>query len=120
MLGLVSYDWPHNVRELEACIKRCIALSDGLTIKESLLPEPIKELMAEYGRPLLPAEQTPSGGLLEVARVSRSSAPSDADLRALLEKHRGNVAAVGRDLGKARMQVHRWMERYGINVDDFR
>src|SRR5690606_12068580 len=41
-------------------------------------------------------------------------------LRALLESHRGNVAAVGRELGKARMQIHRWMRRYGIDVDDYR
>jgi transcriptional regulator with GAF, ATPase, and Fis domain len=30
------------------------------------------------------------------------------------------VAAVGRELGKARMQIHRWMRRYGIDVDDYR
>jgi transcriptional regulator with PAS, ATPase and Fis domain len=120
VLGLVNYDWPYNVRELEACIKRCIALSDGLTVKEALLPEPIQELMVEYGRPLARTEQPLQCGSLDVIRASRSSAPTDADLRALLEKHHGNVAAVGRDLGKARMQVHRWMERYGIEVDDYR
>jgi transcriptional regulator with GAF, ATPase, and Fis domain len=37
-----------------------------------------------------------------------------------LKRHGGNVAAVGRELGKARMQVHRWMKRYGIEVEDYR
>ena len=46
--------------------------------------------------------------------------PSDEELRALLVRHNGNVAAVGRELGKARMQIHRWMKRYGIEVDEFR
>jgi hypothetical protein len=30
------------------------------------------------------------------------------------------VAAVGRELGKARMQIHRWMKRYEIEVEDYR
>ncbi len=119
-LGLVSYDWPYNVRELEGCIKRCLALCEGPIIEESSLPEPIKDLMADYGRPLTRTEHTVQGSSFDVARGTRSSAPTDAELRALLERHRGNVAAVGRDLGKARMQVHRWMERYGIDVDDYR
>ena len=119
-LGLVNYDWPYNVRELEGCVKRCLALCDGAIVEESLLPEPIKDLMADYGQPLTRAELSAHNSSFDVARATRTSAPTDADLRALLEKHRGNVAAVGRDLGKARMQVHRWMERYGINVDEYR
>ena len=35
-------------------------------------------------------------------------------------QHHGNVAAVGRELGKERMQVHRWMKRYGIDVEEYR
>ena len=35
-------------------------------------------------------------------------------------RHHGNIAAVGRDLGKERMQVHRWMKRYGISVEEYR
>ena len=120
VLGLVSYDWPYNVRELEACIKRCIALGDGPSIEEALLPEPIKELMSDYGRPLPQLERMTSAPVSEFARATRNLAPSDAELRGLLEKHSGNVAAIGRELGKARMQVHRWMERYGIDVDDYR
>ncbi len=120
VLGLVNYDWPYNVRELEGCIKRCIALADKSTVDESLLPEPIKELMAEYGRPIARADPLAQSSPLDIVRTARGSAPSDAELRALLEKHRGNVAAVGRDLGKARMQVHRWLERFGIDVDEYR
>jgi len=120
MLGLVNYDWPYNVRELEGCIKRCLALCDGTTIEEALLPEPIQELMADYGRPLSLAEAHSQNYPFESSRASRGAAPTDAELRALLEKHRGNVAAVGRELGKARMQVHRWMERFGIDVTEYR
>jgi len=27
---------------------------------------------------------------------------------------------VGRELGKERMQIHRWMKRYGIDAGDYR
>jgi transcriptional regulator with GAF, ATPase, and Fis domain len=120
VVGLVSYDWPYNVRELEACIKRCIALSDVSLVEEALLPEPIRDLMSDYGRPLQASERPSITLSSDLTRTARGAGPSNAELRGLLEKHCGNVAAVGRELGKARMQVHRWMERYGIDVDDFR
>jgi transcriptional regulator of acetoin/glycerol metabolism len=51
---------------------------------------------------------------------ARTGVPSEDELRALLTQHKGNVAAVGREFGKERMQIHRWMKRYGINVDEYR
>jgi transcriptional regulator of acetoin/glycerol metabolism len=35
-------------------------------------------------------------------------------------RHQGNIAAVGRELGKERMQVHRWLRRYNIDIEDYR
>ena len=43
-----------------------------------------------------------------------------AQLEALLTEHEGNVAEVARAMGKARMQVHRWMKRYSISVEEYR
>ncbi len=121
MLGLVHYDWPYNVRELEACIKRAVALSTGEVVTEQLLPEAIREEMTSYGKPLPEAGLDPvQAGPPGFERAAARTMPSDTDLRLLLEKHAGNVAAVGRELGKARMQIHRWMQRYGITVDDYR
>ncbi len=51
---------------------------------------------------------------------SKRPPPTEEELRELLGRHKGNVAAVGRELGKERMQVHRWMKRYGISVEDYR
>ncbi|MEN9581755.1 MAG: hypothetical protein RJA70_4764 [Pseudomonadota bacterium] len=111
MTAMLHYDWPYNVRELEACAKRCIALSTGRTLEVEHLPEPISEEMETYGSlaPGIPTEDSTGRG-----------APSEADLIALLDRHQGNVAAVGRELGKARMQVHRWLKRYDISLDDYR
>jgi transcriptional regulator with GAF, ATPase, and Fis domain len=125
MIAALQYDWPYNVRELEACIKRCVALAEGPLLTEQLLPAPVVESMEEYGESLR-GQPTPASGSLPppaphaVVPVAQSAMPTDVELRALLEQHAGNVAAVGRQLGKARMQVHRWMKRYGIQVDDYR
>ena len=54
---------------------------------------------------------------LVVAAVGRAKEP---ELRALLSRHKGNVAAVGRELGKERMQIHRWLKKFGISLDDYR
>ena len=114
MTGLLQHDYPYNVRELEACIKRSIALSPGPVLGPEVLPEAVKDSMIDYGKghSLLPPQRVSEHVMLAV--------PSEAELRALLVGHQGNVAAVGRELGKARMQIHRWMKRYGIAVDEFR
>ena len=38
----------------------------------------------------------------------------------LLQAHAGNVTDVARALGKARMQVHRWLRKFGIDPDAYR
>jgi transcriptional regulator with PAS, ATPase and Fis domain len=115
MTALLHHDWPYNVRELEACVKRSIALADTELLDVPLLPEPIREAMSDYGKPLsapLPSED-PSAPLRHVA-------PTAEELRELLNRHQGNVAAVGRELGKARMQIHRWVQKYDIDLEEFR
>lgn len=112
MTALLHYDWPYNVRELEACAKRCIALSETTSVEAEHLPDQINVEMEAYGTPA-------PGSPLDRADNPRG-APSEQDLIALLVRHQGNVAAVGRELGKARMHVHRWLKKYEISLDDYR
>ena len=104
--GLLHHDWPYNVRELESAVKRAAALAEGTILTEAHLPESVKQAIEDY------AQAPRLSSTLEI--------PAEADLRELLQKEAGNVAAVGRHLGKARMQVHRWMKRYRIDVNDYR
>lgn len=112
MTAALHYDWPYNVRELEACAKRCIALVTGASVDAEHLPEALREEMAQYGTRAL--------GSPEDDGSDSRTAPTEEELRAVLARHQGNVAAVGRELGKARMQVHRWLKRYEISLDDYR
>jgi transcriptional regulator with PAS, ATPase and Fis domain len=124
MTGLLHYDWPYNVRELEACIKRCIALCDGGQLDEQHLPDAVREAVADYGQrlDLVQSEQRASAHAELHAQPPglRHAPPNETELRALLDLHQGNIAAVGRELGRARMQVHRWMKRYGIAIEEYR
>jgi transcriptional regulator of acetoin/glycerol metabolism len=111
MAALLHYDWPYNVRELESCVKRAVVLSEGKPLDESMLTDDIARDLTGYGQVLIASEPGES---------ARDAVPSEADLIALLQRHQGNVAAVGRDLGKARMQIHRWLKRYGIDLQNYR
>ena len=111
IVGLLHHDWPFNVRELEACIKRAIALCEGPELGAEHLPDEIAEGMRDYAR------RAPGDGVLESAR---GVAPSESELRGLLKLHHGNLSAVARELGKERMQIHRWARRYGIVIEDYR
>jgi transcriptional regulator of acetoin/glycerol metabolism len=144
MVALLHYDWPFNVRELESCIKRGVALTDSGQLDTVHLPDAISEHMRSYGeRPRIsapsnfpPASARPSnedhGGAPNadphappgtpgfMAPTSRRNPPTEEELRELLQRHRGNIAAVGRELGKERMQVHRWLKRYNIDLSQYR
>jgi transcriptional regulator with GAF, ATPase, and Fis domain len=38
------------------------------------------------------------------------------ELAELLRLHAGNISAVARNLGKERIQIRRWMKRYGLDA----
>jgi transcriptional regulator with PAS, ATPase and Fis domain len=102
--GLMRYAWPRNVRELEHVLASAVALADGGVIELDHLPPGLVEPAADAtALDLSPSEQ---------ARRD--------ELCRLLASHRGNIAAVGRELGVARMQIHRWLERFAIDVETYR
>ena len=133
MLGVAHYDWPYNVRELESAVKLACVLSEGAELDLVHLPETVRRALDGHGqrasaRPAslpTPAMGTPVVGAGAVPTSPPTGAkhvatPSEQELRSLLARHKGNIAAVGRDLGKERMQIHRWLKRYNIDIDQYR
>ena len=111
MLGMCDYDWPHNVRECAAAVRRAIAVVEGPTLEVTHLPPTLKETVASYGTRT--KASVPPGAW-------EGAVPDADELRRLLALHSGNVAAVARDLGKDRAQVHRLIRRNSIAPDDYR
>ncbi|MBX3271925.1 MAG: sigma-54-dependent Fis family transcriptional regulator [Sandaracinaceae bacterium] len=118
MVGLAHYRWPYNVRELESAVKLSVALSEGRAeLDLGDLPESVRQALTGHGAS--GARRTASVPPPPM-HVGRGGPPTEGELREMLIRHRGNIAAVGRELGKERMQVHRWLKRYAIDIDDYR
>lgn len=141
MAALSEYDFPYNVRELEALMKRFVAMGGGPLLDERALSDEIKHRRspgrAGERRPAAPQGRereaargaggvsgAGSAGRADIASTGealpRGFAATEATLREALAQHRGNIAAVARALGRDRAQIHRWVNRYNINVDDYR
>jgi DNA-binding NtrC family response regulator len=89
--ALIAHGWPANIRELELALQRALVRR-----------KPDEPLVVELrGAP--PAQTDRRGHLV-----------------AAMQRHAGNVAAVARELGKARMQIQRWLRRYEIDPEDYR
>ncbi len=103
--ALLLYRWPLNVRELERALEAAVVLSSDGIIQREHLPAGVG------GEAAPPAE-----------RAAVELGPEDAALKArlllLLEQHQGNISAVARELGKARVQIRRWIKRFDLAVAD--
>ncbi len=126
MLALAHYDFPYNVRELENAVKLSLALAESDRLELRHLPNTIQSALDGHGTrsgpPSMSLRSPPDdrGGATAQVRNERRGPPDEAELRGLLSEHRGNIAAIARILGKERMQVHRWLKRYAIDVEDYR
>jgi transcriptional regulator with GAF, ATPase, and Fis domain len=101
--ALFRYAWPLNVRELEKCVEAAVVLAAGRPVDIVHLPE--KTRQANVGAPNSSTQER---------ELDEEELRHRAELVALLREHGGNVSAVARTTGKARMQIQRWMKRYRI------
>ncbi len=97
--ALLARRWPLNVRELDRVLQAAIELA-----------RTSKEIGVEH---LGVEPRLGDAGAL-------SPTDLEAELRRLLRLRGGNISAVAREMGKARMQIHRWMTQFGIEPADFR
>ena len=102
---LLLHDWPMNVREMRTLLLAAV----DLAIAEG------------EGAVVIGAQHVPSGMLGSIERPPSTPAQlstEDQELRThlsrLLAEHRGNLAAVAREMGKSRIYVQRLMARFGL------
>jgi transcriptional regulator with GAF, ATPase, and Fis domain len=108
-LALLRHSWPLNIRELEQAICAAVILAESGIVRVEHLPRTIADGAAR------PAEVRPA-----VRELSAEDQAVRAALLGHLLVHRGNIAAVGRAMGKAPMQIHRWLRRFEIDPNAFR
>ena len=107
---LLSHTWPHNIRELHQCLSAALVLCGDGPIAAEHLSEGIRK-----AADTLTSTPGPSPG---------PRADADVQLREELLAHfaacGGNVSEVARRMGKARVQIQRWMKRLSIDPTVFR
>ncbi len=105
--ALMLWDWPRNVRELEALVRSLVVVRGSTTFTlaelEALKPEVVENLRSER-----------SGA--DPSFVAEGNPLADRErLRELIERASGNISQVARELDVTRAQVYRWMKRLGLS-----
>jgi transcriptional regulator with AAA-type ATPase domain len=111
---LLTADWPWNVRQLEQVLERALVLSHG-TIAAKDVIDALESKDSPTRLEKHEAEPSPSPMRLTEAELALRK-----ELLVHMDRHHGNVAAVAKTMGKARMQIHRWMRRFDIEANSFR
>ncbi|HEY4014916.1 MAG TPA: sigma 54-interacting transcriptional regulator [Polyangiaceae bacterium] len=99
--ALLRYEWPLNARELH----QTLVVGAALAGEEAIDADHLPGVRASNARATLPPDPVD---------------PVRERLVASMARHGGNISEVARELGKARMQVQRWLRRYGIDARSFR
>jgi sigma-54 dependent transcriptional regulator, acetoin dehydrogenase operon transcriptional activator AcoR len=102
--ALMYFEWPLNVRQLEKAIESALVLAGLGVIDLASLPADVAGAAPRDRARTIMTELSPA----DLARREQ--------LVSLLQQHDGNVSAVARAMGKARVQVQRWIRRYGLDV----
>jgi DNA-binding NtrC family response regulator len=109
--ALFRHSWPLNIRELERYLMTALVLAQGEPIDLGHLADAMHDGPSRPGLAPPPSRRT---------RTTRDDHQTRGELMALLSRHRGNVSAVAAQMGKSRMQIHRWARRFGLDLDSFR
>ena len=105
---LLAYPWPGNIRELQNCIERAIALTRHPEIQVEDLPETVRSFKRSH---VLVAASDPSE-LVPLAEVERRYV-----LR-VVEAAGGNKSLAAQILGITRKTLYRKLEEYGQPIED--
>ncbi|MEO7733997.1 MAG: sigma 54-interacting transcriptional regulator, partial [Kofleriaceae bacterium] len=109
---LVRHVWPMNVRELEQGLRAAALLAEDATITAHDLPPAISAALDEGPTATPKVECT----FEQTVVLPAGPAHQRALIVGLIVEHQGNLSAVARVLQTSRSQLHRLLERHGIEL----
>jgi DNA-binding NtrC family response regulator len=133
--AIVSHAFPLNVRELEHLLSVALVTSTEDLLRIDSVGEALKP--RREVAPAQPSSSSSSQGPDEPQPTKRATTGEQsvrstpralneeetklkAELTGALERTKGNVSEIARTMGKTRMQIHRWMKRFGLDPETFR
>lgn len=106
---LIQYDWPGNLRELQAVIERAIILTDGQNLASEHLPMSIQsENLTNF-----------EDGLMSVKKVITADFEKHA-LHHYLNKSRGNVTMAANYAKLPRSTFYRMLDKHDVDPHQFK
>jgi DNA-binding NtrC family response regulator len=125
--ALVTHSWPFNVREVVKVASELAVKGRGKPVLEldlvsARLANPRPAVVVGDERQTNAATTTSSDDddAPDDAAADSAPAPDRAALEQLLREHKGVLADIARVTKRSRRQVRRWVERFGLNADDYR
>ncbi|MGH9482897.1 MAG: sigma-54 interaction domain-containing protein, partial [Terriglobales bacterium] len=103
MAQLRAYEWPGNIRELENCVERTLALTSGSCLEVSHLPSPLQQLR-QHATPAAPGP----GAIRAIAELER-----EAILEALTHV-KGDKLLAAKLLGIGKTTLYRKLKEYAF------
>ncbi|HEX9147427.1 MAG TPA: helix-turn-helix domain-containing protein, partial [Candidatus Binatia bacterium] len=100
--ALLMHPWPGNVRELENLISRAVVLSPHTALKPSDLGFALDHIPTDVN-----------------LKFAKQSIEMDF-VRTALERHKGIVSRAARELGISRVNLYELVDRYKIQIEDFK
>jgi len=112
---LASFDWPGNVRQLQAVLFRAAVFCDGNALTQEDFPQ-IAELIGEVPQPSSPAPDGAGVALFTPDGHVRRMEDIEADvIRLAIGRYRGRMTEVARRLGIGRSTLYRKLGELGID-----
>ncbi|MGH9415730.1 MAG: sigma-54-dependent transcriptional regulator [Terriglobales bacterium] len=102
MARLMNYDWPGNIRELENCVERTLALTAGPRLEAADLPSYLQQ-----AHPRVVAPNTP-GAIRAMAEIERET------ILDALQQVKGDKLLAAKLLGIGKTTIYRKLKEYAF------
>lgn len=109
---LSRYSWPGNVRELKNVMEKALIMAGGKPLTVEAFPAHIQSCAGAQPLPVAEAVLEESGLTPKQQREQREKKL----ITTLIEKHRGNLTRVAKDMGVSRNTLYRKIYKLGIQI----